>query len=140
MDKINNPIGQFERLHSRQVQHTFRFYSQQWRTWAVCFIQAAWRRHCKRKMNEQRHKEEIEMELAGGDGDGGSRSLGSVLEYRCGLLKGIVGVEVSTFISEESSDVSSDGVFLGAKRDSVSHGGVDIDREWHGPKRRKDIL
>ncbi|XP_035831502.1 uncharacterized protein LOC110866485 isoform X1 [Helianthus annuus] len=91
-------------------------------------------------MIEQRHKEEIEMELAGGDGDGGSRSLGSVLEYRCGLLKGIVGVEVSTFISEESSDVSSDGVFLGAKRDSVSHGGVDIDREWHGPKRRKDIL
>ncbi|KAJ0579925.1 putative myosin ATPase [Helianthus annuus] len=37
------------------------------------------------------------------------------------------GVEVSTFISEESSDVSSDGVFLGAKRDSVSHGGVDVD-------------
>ncbi|XP_022036907.1 abnormal spindle-like microcephaly-associated protein homolog isoform X1 [Helianthus annuus] len=50
------------------------------------------------------------------------------------------GVEVSRFTGEESSDVSSDGVFLGAKRDSVSHGGVDIDREWRGPKRRKDIL
>ncbi|MFS7934043.1 putative IQ motif, EF-hand binding, calponin domain, armadillo-like helical, CH domain superfamily [Helianthus anomalus] len=50
------------------------------------------------------------------------------------------GVEVSRFTGEEASDVSSDGVFLGAKRDSVSHGGVDIDREWRGPKRRKDIL
>ncbi|MFS7922766.1 putative myosin head, motor domain, P-loop containing nucleoside triphosphate hydrolase [Helianthus anomalus] len=135
VDMINKPIGQFERLHSRQVQHTFRFYSQQWRTWAVCFIQAAWRRHCKRKMIEQRHKGEIEMELAGGDGDGGSRSLGSGIGIQTSC-----GVEVSTFISEESSDVSSDGVFLGAKRDSVSHGGVNIYREWRGPKRRKDIL
>ncbi|OWM70388.1 hypothetical protein CDL15_Pgr027344 [Punica granatum] len=28
------------------------FYSQQWRTWAACFIQAAWRRHCKRKQEK----------------------------------------------------------------------------------------
>ncbi|KAI4962865.1 hypothetical protein ZWY2020_024711 [Hordeum vulgare] len=46
------------RLHSRQVQHTFRFYSQQWRTWGACFIQAAWRRYYKRKMAEQRRREE----------------------------------------------------------------------------------
>ncbi|XP_076959429.1 uncharacterized protein LOC143635490 [Bidens hawaiensis] len=50
------------------------------------------------------------------------------------------GVDVSRFTGEESSDVSSDVVFLGSKRESVSHGGVDIDREWRGPKRRKDIL
>ncbi|KAL8192555.1 hypothetical protein R6Q57_027740 [Mikania cordata] len=50
------------------------------------------------------------------------------------------GVDVSRFTGEDSSDVSSDAVFLGAKRDSVSHGGVDIDRQWRGPKRRKDIL
>lgn len=47
---------------------------------------------------------------------------------------------MSRFTGEESSDVSSDVVFLGSKRESVSHGGVDIDREWRGPKRRKDIL
>ncbi|XP_054792965.1 probable cyclic nucleotide-gated ion channel 6 isoform X2 [Prosopis cineraria] len=52
--------SQFRRLHSRQVQHTFRFYSQQWRTWAACFIQAAWRRYCKRKIMELRQKEECE--------------------------------------------------------------------------------
>jgi len=31
------------------VQLLFRFYSHQWRTWAACFIQAAWRRYKKRK-------------------------------------------------------------------------------------------
>ncbi|KAL3530552.1 hypothetical protein ACH5RR_009874 [Cinchona calisaya] len=41
--------GQFRRLHSKQLRHKFRFYSHQWRTWSVCFIQAAWRRYKKRK-------------------------------------------------------------------------------------------
>ncbi|KAK9139397.1 hypothetical protein Scep_009078 [Stephania cephalantha] len=57
-EELKFVASQFRRLHSRQVQHTFRFYSQQWRTWAACFIQAAWRRYCKRKMMELRHKEE----------------------------------------------------------------------------------
>ncbi|XP_057836809.2 probable cyclic nucleotide-gated ion channel 5 [Cryptomeria japonica] len=43
---------QFRRLHSKQVQHTFRFHSQHWRTWAACFIQATWRSHCRRKHAE----------------------------------------------------------------------------------------
>lgn len=42
--------NQFRRLHSKKLQHTFRFYSYHWRTWATCFIQAAWRRHKKRMM------------------------------------------------------------------------------------------
>lgn len=41
--------AQFRRLHSKQLRHKFRFYSHQWRAWAVCFIQAAWRRHKRRK-------------------------------------------------------------------------------------------
>ena len=41
--------SQFRRLHSKQLRQTFRFYSHQWRTWAACFIQAAWRRHKKLK-------------------------------------------------------------------------------------------
>ncbi|CAN0838369.1 Putative cyclic nucleotide-gated ion channel 9 [Linum grandiflorum] len=59
-DELKFVASQFRRLHSRQVQHTFRFYSQQWRTWAACFIQAAWRRYTKRKNMEQRRKEEEE--------------------------------------------------------------------------------
>uniref|UniRef100_A0A7C9DUU2 Cyclic nucleotide-binding domain-containing protein n=2 Tax=Opuntia streptacantha TaxID=393608 RepID=A0A7C9DUU2_OPUST len=42
--------NQFRRLHSKKLQHTFRFYSHHWRSWAVCFIQAAWRRSKKRRM------------------------------------------------------------------------------------------
>lgn len=41
--------SQFRRLHSKQVRHKFRFYSHQWRLWAACFIQAAWRRHQRRR-------------------------------------------------------------------------------------------
>lgn len=41
--------NQFRRLHSKKLQHTFRYYSHHWRTWAACFIQAAWRR-CKKRM------------------------------------------------------------------------------------------
>lgn len=36
-DELKFITSQFRRLHSRQVQHTFRFYSQQWRTWAASF-------------------------------------------------------------------------------------------------------
>lgn len=57
-EELKFVASQFRRLHSRQVQHTFRFYSQQWRTWAACFIQAAWRRYTRRKIAEIRRREE----------------------------------------------------------------------------------
>ncbi|KAJ8447492.1 hypothetical protein Cgig2_019486 [Carnegiea gigantea] len=41
---------QFRRLHSRELKHTLRCYSHQWRLWAACYIQAAWHRHKKRNM------------------------------------------------------------------------------------------
>lgn len=61
-EELKFVASQFRRLHSRQVQHTFRFYSQQWRTWAAIFIQAAWRRYARRKMAEKRRREEEEEE------------------------------------------------------------------------------
>lgn len=59
-EELKFVASQFRHIHSRQVQHTFRFYSQQWRTWAAIFIQAAWRRHSRRKIAEKRRKEEEE--------------------------------------------------------------------------------
>ncbi|KAM3703844.1 hypothetical protein ACB094_04G131900 [Castanea mollissima] len=47
--------SQFKRLHSKKLQHAFRYYSHQWRTWGACFLQVAWRRYMRRKK---------EMELA----------------------------------------------------------------------------
>ncbi|KAK6912115.1 Cyclic nucleotide-binding domain [Dillenia turbinata] len=45
--------GQFKRLHSKKLQHAFRYYSHQWRTWGSCIIQAAWRRFKKHKMMQE---------------------------------------------------------------------------------------
>jgi len=44
--------NQFRRLHSRKLQHTFRFYSHHWRTWGACYVQAAWRRYKRRKLTQ----------------------------------------------------------------------------------------
>lgn len=95
-EELKFVASQFRRLHSRQVQHTFRFYSQQWRTWAACFIQAAWRRYSKRKILELRRKEEEAEELAGassnGGGSGGSYSLGATFlasRFATNALRGV---------------------------------------------------
>ncbi|KAL2534820.1 putative cyclic nucleotide-gated ion channel 5 [Abeliophyllum distichum] len=93
-DELKFVASQFRRLHSRQVQHTFRFYSQQWRTWAACFIQAAWRRHCKRKLLELRRKEEeAAEELAGAtNASGGSYSIGATFlatRFAANALRGV---------------------------------------------------
>ncbi|GAB2246913.1 hypothetical protein Droror1_Dr00006795 [Drosera rotundifolia] len=42
--------NQFRRLHSKKLQHIFRFHSPQWKTWAACSIQAAWRRYRRRML------------------------------------------------------------------------------------------
>ncbi|KAG7035716.1 Cyclic nucleotide-gated ion channel 17, partial [Cucurbita argyrosperma subsp. argyrosperma] len=66
--------NQFRRLHSKKLQHTFRFYSHHWRTWAACFIQAAWRRHKKRMMAKDLLMREsfiLSEEVASETGQGG---------------------------------------------------------------------
>ncbi|GAU32032.1 hypothetical protein TSUD_147280, partial [Trifolium subterraneum] len=92
-EELKFVASQFRRLHSRQVQHTFRFYSQQWRTWAACFIQAAWRRYCKRKIMELRRKEEPEdSEGTPSNVGGSSYSLGATLlasKFAANALRGV---------------------------------------------------
>ncbi|KAL9376974.1 hypothetical protein Peur_031094 [Populus x canadensis] len=95
-EELKFVASQFRRLHSRQVQHTFRFYSQQWRTWAACFIQAAWRRYSKRKSLELRRKEEEdEAEADGNRGNmsgGGSYSIGATFlatRFAANALRGV---------------------------------------------------
>jgi cyclic nucleotide gated channel, plant len=50
--------NQFKRLHSKRLQHAFRYYSHQWRSWGACFVQGAWRRHKKRKLAKELMKQE----------------------------------------------------------------------------------
>lgn len=78
-DDLKFVASQFRRLHSKQLRHTFRFYSQQWRTWAACFIQAAWRRYSKRKLEESLQQEENRLQDALGNTSGNSPSLGATI-------------------------------------------------------------
>lgn len=94
-EELKFVASQFRRLHSRQVQHTFRFYSQQWRTWAACFIQAAWRRYSKRKSMELRQKEEAAAEESEGSQtatSGGSYSIRATFlasKFAANALRGV---------------------------------------------------
>ncbi|KAJ6842178.1 putative cyclic nucleotide-gated ion channel 5 isoform X2 [Iris pallida] len=92
-DELKFVASQFRRLHSRQLQHTFRFYSQQWRTWASSFIQAAWRRYTKRKRAElRRREEEAEEEDVDEHHDVVSSSLGATIyvsRFATNALRGV---------------------------------------------------
>ncbi|XP_047082792.1 cyclic nucleotide-gated ion channel 17-like [Lolium rigidum] len=62
--------SQFRRLHSKKLQHTFRYYSHHWRTWGACFIQAAWRRYRRRKMAKDLSMRESFPSMRSDDSDG----------------------------------------------------------------------
>ncbi|CAO2166687.1 unnamed protein product [Urochloa humidicola] len=84
-DELKFVAGQFRRMHSKQVQHTFRFYSHQWRTWAATYIQAAWRRHLKRKAAEGRRLLDLED-------DGGKNSIRTTIlvsRFAANALRGV---------------------------------------------------
>ncbi|KAF7133070.1 hypothetical protein RHSIM_Rhsim09G0204800 [Rhododendron simsii] len=78
-DALKFVASQFRRLHSKQLRHTFRFYSQQWRTWAACFIQAAWRRYCRKKMEVSLGEEENRLQDALARGGGSLPSFGATI-------------------------------------------------------------
>ncbi|XP_028105497.1 probable cyclic nucleotide-gated ion channel 16 isoform X1 [Camellia sinensis] len=65
--------NQFKRLHSKKLQHAFRYYSHQWRTWGACFIQAAWRRLKRKKLADELSRQEnlYYMQLSDGEGNNG---------------------------------------------------------------------
>ncbi|KAJ8747905.1 hypothetical protein K2173_012795 [Erythroxylum novogranatense] len=93
-DDLKFVASQFRRLHSKQLRHTFRFYSQQWRTWAACFIQAAWRRYSKKKLEESLRQEENRLQdaLAKANASGSTPSLGATIyasRFAANALRGL---------------------------------------------------
>lgn len=60
-DDLKFVASQFPRLVSKDLRQNFRFYSQQWRTWAACFIQAAWRKHYQWKFETSFRKHEVRL-------------------------------------------------------------------------------
>uniref|UniRef100_A0A7N0V2M0 Cyclic nucleotide-binding domain-containing protein n=1 Tax=Kalanchoe fedtschenkoi TaxID=63787 RepID=A0A7N0V2M0_KALFE len=113
--------NQFRRLHSKKLQHTFRFYSYHWRTWAACFIQAAWRRYKKRVLANllstresfSYQMEEEEEEEAGYKT--GSSALGVTIlasrfakNTRRGAAQKMKDVELPKFQKPEEPDFSTE--------------------------------
>ncbi|GAB4859234.1 hypothetical protein Ancab_010694 [Ancistrocladus abbreviatus] len=49
----------------KKLMHNFRFHSHPWRTWAACYIQAAWQRHRERKESAQYHSVPQEIDING---------------------------------------------------------------------------
>ncbi|KAM0958135.1 hypothetical protein EV1_023222 [Malus domestica] len=101
--------GQFKRLHSKKLQHAFRYYSHQWRAWGGCFIQAAWRRFRKRKMARGLAMQEssYHMQNPGQEEDG---SYYYDEEQACGNFEG----DASGERSGENASNSGQGQHLGA--------------------------
>ncbi|KAL2928036.1 Protein CNGC15c [Bienertia sinuspersici] len=66
--------SQFKRMQGKELRNRLRFYSQQWRTWAACFIQAAWKRF-RRTNNRFNHDnasigDDAVQEIQEGDNQG----------------------------------------------------------------------
>ncbi|GBG67934.1 hypothetical protein CBR_g1053 [Chara braunii] len=54
--------SQFKRLHRKEFMRTLRYHSLQWRTWAACSIQAAWRRKKARDRKRRQMMQEAAMQ------------------------------------------------------------------------------
>uniref|UniRef100_A0A5B7B186 Putative cyclic nucleotide-gated ion channel 1-like isoform X1 n=1 Tax=Davidia involucrata TaxID=16924 RepID=A0A5B7B186_DAVIN len=78
-DDLKFVMSQWRHDYSKQLQSTFRFYSQRWRTWAACFIQAAWRQHCRRKLQKYLQEEDRQLQAALAKEGGVSTSLGTAI-------------------------------------------------------------
>lgn len=83
--------NQFRRLHSKKLQHTFRFYSHHWRTWASCFIQAAWRRYKKRVLAKTLSRRESQYFI---DGEQVREEEHSVVSSNTAQVKQNLGVTI----------------------------------------------
>jgi len=89
-DHLRFVATQYRRLHSKQLRHTFRFYSQQWRTWAACFIQAAWHRYCRKKMEDSLYEKKMRFQAAIVSDGSTSCSLGAALyaaHFACNMVR-----------------------------------------------------
>ncbi|KAJ9562562.1 hypothetical protein OSB04_007722 [Centaurea solstitialis] len=90
--------NQFKYLHSKKLQHAFRYYSHQWRTWGACFIQAAWRKYKRRKLAKELALQE--NAYYGQDGDGEGYYYDSDSSGGSPSSEGIVRVAVNIWESE----------------------------------------
>ncbi|PNX92099.1 cyclic nucleotide-gated ion channel 1-like protein [Trifolium pratense] len=77
-DDLKIVASQFRRLINRkQLQHTFRFYSLQWRLWGARFIQVVWRRNREKRAQKLLRQAEEKQQNTSENEDGTSPSFAS---------------------------------------------------------------
>ncbi|KAI5055853.1 hypothetical protein GOP47_0029374 [Adiantum capillus-veneris] len=116
---------QFRRLHSKKLQQTFRFHSHQWRTWAACFIQAAWKRYKKRKSLAELYSMEQASFFNGMDGEmeDSNPSLGATIfasRFAKNAMRGVHKLR-------EGNSSSTDDKFLKVPKPEEPDFGVDLE-------------
>nr|VDD62215.1 unnamed protein product [Brassica oleracea] len=66
-DDVKFVASHLNRLHSVKLKHMFRYYSMSWMSWGACYIQAAWRAHCRRKASKtlraKKDKQQIQQDV-----------------------------------------------------------------------------
>ncbi|KAL6224892.1 hypothetical protein ACLB2K_003747 [Fragaria x ananassa] len=76
-DDLKLIASQFRHLHDiHHARHTFRVYSNQWRTWAACYIQRVWRHYCKMKLEKSLEQQNGRLKEALAKDGTSSSSLG----------------------------------------------------------------
>ncbi|KAI3773627.1 hypothetical protein L1987_48157 [Smallanthus sonchifolius] len=98
---------QFKRLHSKKLQHAFRYYSHQWRTWGACFIQAAWRRHKRKKLAEELVRQESLYQYYNDDDGGGGENDQNAQHLGATILASRFATNTRKGISHKEGVVSS---------------------------------
>ena len=110
--------NQFKRLHSKRLQHAFRYYSHQWRSWGACFVQGAWRRHKKRKLAKELMKQEgllFEDGQGGDDDHGGAEAAASDSAPLLGEYKDAAGAASSSAEGSDAGNMHLGVTFLASK-------------------------
>lgn len=101
-DDVKFVASHFNRLHSVNLKHMFRYYSGAWKLWGACYIQAAWRVHCRRKASkilpDKRDKQQIRQDT--------QRNLGATLYVSRFVSKALRYRQV------DSAECSSDSEML----------------------------
>lgn len=78
IDDLKVVASKSRRLRSKLLRHTYRFYSQKWRTWAACFIQAAWSQYKQQKLQRERENR-LQLQDTLAKASGSSPSSGATL-------------------------------------------------------------
>ncbi|KAH9792761.1 cyclic nucleotide-gated ion channel 1 [Citrus sinensis] len=103
-DDLKFAASRFRQMNGEQPKYIFRYYAPQWRTWAACFIQAAWRRYRVRRLKESMRGEISRLRYS-------SPSLGGTIyasRFAATMLRATRPIGTRAFTGESSCHATSE--------------------------------